>query len=93
MIQNTQKLETILVHMGETMISTTETMENLAVKMANLVEQVQEQEQQIQQQGYQIFALSESIQNLVDAQTEARDQLTQLTYLSHTLVNCLNQQE
>lgn len=90
MTTKTEQLELILERMGETVLATTETVERLAERIETLAEQVQNQEHHIQQQGYQIFALSESLQTLVDSQTESREQLTQLTYLVHTLVNALN---
>ncbi|YAI82615.1 MAG: hypothetical protein ACQJCO_03345 [cyanobacterium endosymbiont of Rhopalodia sterrenbergii] len=79
MTDKTEQLTSIVKHMGEAIIATTNTVEQLAKK-------IEQQENQIQQQGYQIFALTESVQTLVNSQSKSKEQLTQLTNILRTLV-------
>ncbi len=50
-------LETVVVQIGDAVLASTDTVNCVAERMDELV-------QQVQQQGYQIFALSEELQNL-----------------------------
>lgn len=81
-----QRLEMIVEKMAEAVISTTETVERLAEKVEALATQLQTQGQQ---QSYQIFALSEALQTLVDSQTESREQIDKLAQLLHSFVSVL----
>ena len=80
-----EQLTNIAKHIGEAIIATTNTVEKLAEKINDISEKVERQEHQIQQQGYQIFALTESVQTLVDSQSESKEQLTRLTNIIRTL--------
>lgn len=73
------RLEAIVGQIGEAVLATTETIDRLADRVDTLVIQVQHQGHQVQQQGYQLFALSDAVQTLAETQTEALDQLGQLT--------------
>ncbi|GBF82427.1 hypothetical protein [Aphanothece sacrum] len=85
-------LESIIERIGESVIASNDTVEKFAHSMNTLSEKIQQQEYQIEQQGYQIFALTETIQTLVDSQVESREQLNQVTSLLQTLVTTLNDQ-
>lgn len=80
-------LELILQQMGEAVIATTETVERLAERLDDLTIQVQNQGQQ---QSYQIFALTEALQTLVDSQAESRQQIDKLTEALQDFVNLIN---
>ncbi|MBD0346064.1 MAG: hypothetical protein ICV63_14820 [Coleofasciculus sp. Co-bin14] len=73
------RLEAIVGQIGEAVLASTETIERLAGRVDSLVIQVQHQGQQVQQQGYQLFALSDAVQTLAETQTDALEQLGQLT--------------
>jgi ABC-type transporter Mla subunit MlaD len=73
------RLEAIVGQIGEAVLASTETIERLAGRVDALVIQVQHQGQQVQQQGYQLFALSDAVQTLAETQTDALEQLGQLT--------------
>ena len=90
MSYKTEQLTSIIKHMGEAIIETTNIVEKLAKKMNDISEKIEQQEYQIQQQGYQIFALTESVQILVNSQSESKEQLTQLTNVLQTLVTHTN---
>ncbi len=92
MNNNLERLIKTVADMGEAAIATSETVEKLAFRLDELAQQMQRQEHQIQQQGYQIFALSEALQILIDSQTESREQLNTLTELIQILVTNLNDQ-
>lgn len=84
------RLESIVEHMGETVIAATETVEHLAQSLNVLAVQIQKQEEQIKQQGYQIFALSESLQTLVEINTESTEEMRQLTAILKSLLKISN---
>lgn len=86
MIYETEQLTSIVKYMGEAIIATTNTVEKLAKKMNDISDKIEQQEHQIKQQGYQVFALTESVQTLVDSQSKLKEQLTQLTNILQTLV-------
>jgi ABC-type transporter Mla subunit MlaD len=72
------RLTSIVAHMGEAIISTTETVEKLAEKVDAIAVQLQTQGHHVQQQSYQIFALSDALQTLVDSQADSKKQVEQL---------------
>jgi ABC-type Fe2+-enterobactin transport system substrate-binding protein len=72
-------LEAIVGQIGEAVLATTETIDRLAERVDALAIQVQHQGQQVQQQGYQIFAVSDAVQTLAQAQSDSLEQLGQLT--------------
>jgi uncharacterized protein YoxC len=84
------RLESIVEHMGDTVITVTETVEHLAQRLNILAVQIQNQEEQIKQQGYQIFALSESLQTLVEINTESTEEMRQLTAILKSLFKISN---
>ncbi|ACK68074.1 conserved hypothetical protein [Rippkaea orientalis PCC 8801] len=90
MSDNTKQLESIIERIGEAVLATTDTVESIAHRLHQISDKIEQQDHQIQQQGYQIFALTESIQTLVDSQAESREQLTQLTKLLEILVTKIN---
>ncbi|WP_324127161.1 hypothetical protein [Cyanobacterium sp. uoEpiScrs1] len=55
-------------------------------KINHISDKIEQQEHQIQQQGHQIFVLTESIQTLVDSQSESKEQLTELTNILRSIV-------
>jgi chromosome segregation ATPase len=73
------RLEAIVGQIGEAVLATTETIDRLAERVDALAIQVQHQGQQVQQQGYQIFALTDAVQTLAEAQNDSLGQLGQLT--------------
>ncbi|NEP14154.1 MAG: hypothetical protein F6J92_11810 [Symploca sp. SIO1A3] len=73
------RLESIVGQIGEAVLMTTETIERLAERIDTLAVQVQDQGHQVQQQGYQIFALSDTVQTLAEAQSGSIKELEQLT--------------
>jgi chromosome segregation ATPase len=73
------RLEAIVGQIGEAVLATTETIDCLTERVDALAIQVQHQGQQIQQQGYQIFAVSDAVQTLAQAQSDSLEQLGQLT--------------
>ncbi len=81
-----QHLEHLIEQMGRTLIATTETVESLATRVDTLTTQLQQQSQNVQQQGYQVFALSEAVQSLIDNEGESRAQLEQLTAALQSLI-------
>lgn len=90
MATDLQQLEIIVGKIGEAVIATTETVERLAEKVEALAIQVQNQGQQ---QSYQIFALTEALQTLVDTQTESKEQLDKLTETLRIFVKLLNMEK
>ncbi|MBD1922420.1 hypothetical protein H6F77_15190 [Microcoleus sp. FACHB-831] len=85
------RLESIVEQIGEAVLATTETIDRLADRVDALTIQVQEQGHQVQQQGYQLFALSEAVQTLADAQKDALQQTAQLTAALQRLVGDVEQ--
>lgn len=79
-------LEIIVGQIAEAVIATTETVERLAERVDTLATQVQTQGQQ---QSYQIFALSEALQTLVDSQNESKQQIAQLTEILQDFVKLI----
>lgn len=80
------RLEEIIEYMGEAVIATTETVENLTQRVDNLALLLQDQAEQVQQQGYQVFALSDAIETLVQSQSDSQSQIEQLTEALHSFV-------
>jgi hypothetical protein len=52
---------------------------------------MEQQEEQIKQQGYQIFALSESLQTLVEINSESSEEMRQLIAVLKSLLKISNQ--
>jgi ABC-type transporter Mla subunit MlaD len=73
------RLESIVTQIGEAVLASTETVERLAERIEALTTQVQSQADQIQQQGYQIFALSDALETLVETHSDSKSQLRELT--------------
>jgi len=73
------RLESIVGQIGEAVLITTETIERLAERVDALAVQVQHQGHQVQQQDYQIFALSDAVQTLAEAQNGSIEELGELT--------------
>ena len=69
------RLESVVLQIGESVLSTTETVDKLSTQVDALVSQVQ-------QQGYQIFALSDAVQTLAENHDAA---LTELAQISESL--------
>ncbi len=61
-------LEAVVVQIGEAVLASTDTVNCVADRMDELV-------QQVQQQGYQIFALSEELQNLTTLHNSTLERL------------------
>ncbi|VEP15114.1 conserved hypothetical protein [Hyella patelloides LEGE 07179] len=74
-----ERLEIICEHIGEAVISASETVEHLSSKINALVEQMEQEQEKTSQQGYQILALSESLQTLVEINTESTIRVQKLT--------------
>ncbi|OUC12853.1 MAG: hypothetical protein B0A82_20735 [Alkalinema sp. CACIAM 70d] len=66
------RLEAIVLEIGEAVLATTETVDCLAIRLEEIA-------QQIQQQGYQIFALSEEVENLTTTHQTTLERLGNLT--------------
>lgn len=79
-----QTLENVVQQIGEAVLATMETIDQLAIRVDSLASQVQ-------QQGYQIFALSEAVQNLTDVQEESNKRLDRLTDVLERLVAALTE--
>lgn len=73
------RLEEIVEQMGEAVIATTQTVERLAERIDTLAIVVQDQTDRLQQQGYQVFALSEALEALVENQSDSKSQIKELT--------------
>ncbi len=84
------RLEEIVEYMGEAIIATTDTVENLAHRVDNLALLLEEQAEQVQQQGYQVFALNDAIETLVQSQSDSQAQIEQLTEALHSFVIAVN---
>lgn len=83
-VQN--QLEGIVEQIGEAVLATTETVDRLAERVDGLVSQVQ-------QQGYQIFALSDAVQTLAEAQDESLKRLDRLNTILERLVLAIEQED
>ncbi|MGI0491272.1 hypothetical protein ACN4EG_05635 [Alkalinema pantanalense CENA528] len=66
------RLEAIVLEIGEAVLATTETVDCLATRLDEIA-------QQVQQQGYQIFALSEEVENLTTTHQTTLERLGNLT--------------
>ena len=75
----TEQLEVVVQQIGEAVLATTETIERMANRVDVLTTQVQ-------QQGYQIFALSDAVQTLVENQEQSLQTLNHLTNVLQQLV-------
>jgi len=76
----------IVQQIGEAVLATTDTVDRLAARVDGLADQVQ-------QQGYQLFALSDAVQAIADAQTESFQRLDRLTHALERLVAAIEQPE
>lgn len=81
-VQQDQELEPIVFQIGEAVLASTETVDRLSERMDALATQVQ-------QQGYQIFALSDAVQRLVNMHEESLNRLDRLTIALERLVNII----
>ena len=72
-------LEAVVLRIGEAVLATTETVDKLALQVDTLTTQVQ-------QQNYQLFALSDSVQMLIENQENATERLKQLIETLQSLV-------
>lgn len=68
---------------GEAVLATIETVDRLSQRMDTLTNQVQ-------QQGYQLFALSDAVQTLTEAQQESLKRLDRLTEALEHLVTAVD---
>ncbi|XHX77242.1 MAG: hypothetical protein RBJ76_22800 [Stenomitos frigidus ULC029] len=76
-------LELIVQQIGEAVLATIETVDRLSQRMDTLTNQVQ-------QQGYQLFALSDAVQTLTEAQQESLKRLDRLTEALEHLVTAVD---
>lgn len=83
---NPNRLESIVAQIGEAVLASTDTIERLSDRVDSLAVQVQ-------QQGYQIFALSDVVQNLAENQENTLEKLTQLTETLQRLIAHLESRE
>jgi ABC-type transporter Mla subunit MlaD len=84
------RLTLIVEQIGLAVLATTDTVEKLAQRLDDLATQVQNEGHHIQQQNYQIFALSDSLQTLVDSQMESKKQTEQLIEVLTNFLIALN---
>jgi ABC-type transporter Mla subunit MlaD len=82
-------LQTIVIKIGEAVVATTDTVEKIADHVNAIAAQLQQQEGQLQQQGYQIFALTEALQALIDSQVSSQQQMNELQQTLKTLLDRL----
>ena len=75
-------LESIVLRIGEAVLATTETVDKLALQVDTLTTQVQ-------QQNYQLFALSDSVQILIENQDGVTERLKQLTETLQNLATAI----
>jgi ABC-type transporter Mla subunit MlaD len=83
------RLTAIVAQMGEAAIATSETVEKLAQKVDAIALQLQTQGHHVQQQSYQIFALGDALQTLIDGQTESKKQVDRLIEALQEFVSSL----
>jgi ABC-type transporter Mla subunit MlaD len=76
-------LELIVQQIGEAVLATIDTVDRLSQRMDTLTNQVQ-------QQGYQLFALSDAVQTLTEAQQESLTRLDRLTEALERLVTAVD---
>lgn len=74
-----ERLELICEHMGEAVIATSETVEHLSSKIDHLLERMEQGTDRTSEQGNQILALSESLQTLVEINSQSIMGVDQLT--------------
>jgi ABC-type transporter Mla subunit MlaD len=72
------RLTVIVEQIGLAVLATTDTVEKLANRLDDLASHLETQSYHIQQQNYQIFALSETLQTLIDSQEASKKQTEQL---------------
>ncbi len=72
------RLENVVHHIGNALLATTQAVQNLAMEMDALSHQIQKQGQQFQQQGYQVFAITDAVQVLLESQAATNKQLSEL---------------
>ena len=75
-------LESIVLRIGEAVLASTETVDKLALQVDTLTTQVQ-------QQNYQLFALSDSVQILIENQDGVTERLKQLTETLQNLATAI----
>lgn len=80
------QLEPIVQQIGEAVLASIETVDRLSERIDALALQVQ-------QQGYQIFALSDAVQTLVEVQNTSLQRLDRLTDVLEQLVVAIEQPE
>lgn len=80
------QLESVVLQIGEAVLTTTETVERLASQVDALTAQVQ-------QQGYQIFALSDAVQTLAENHDGALERLGQLTDVLQRLIAAVEESD
>lgn len=66
-----ERLELICEHMGEAVIAASETVEHLSSKIDSLLHTIEQGTEQTSEQGNQILALSESLQTLVEINSQS----------------------
>ena len=74
-----ERLELICEHMGEAVIAASETVEHLSSKIDSLLDRLEQGTEQTSEQGNQILALSESLQTLVEINSQSIMGVDQLT--------------
>ena len=74
-----ERLELICEHMGEAVIAASETVEHLSSKIDSLLERIDRETEQTSEQGDQILALSQSLQILVEINSQSIMGVNQLT--------------
>lgn len=84
--ENRPELELVVQQIGEAVLATIATVDRLSQRVDTLTDQVQ-------QQGYQVFALSDAIQTLTEAQHESLKRLDRLTDVLDHLVNAVDPKE
>lgn len=78
------QLEPLVEQIGEATLATTEAVDRFADRVDALVSQVQ-------QQGYQIFALSDAVQTLTEAQAESLQRLDRIAAILERFVAAIEQ--
>ncbi len=81
--QDRPELESIVLQIGEAMLTTIETVDRLSQRVDTLADQVQ-------QQGYQVFALTDAVQTLIETQNESLKRLDRLTDVLERLVTAVD---
>ncbi|MFM6199711.1 MAG: hypothetical protein ACKPE1_11325 [Dolichospermum sp.] len=83
------RLESIVEQIGDAVLSTTETIERLAQRVDSLTVQLEIQGKQVEQQSYQIFALCDAVQTLVDSHRESTREITRLSQTLDGMVSLI----